>query len=256
MMPERIGAASPRCARQAYASPMTDERVVLITGASGALGRVATAAFAADGWRLGLAGRSEERLAEVAAAASLREDAWVGATGDLRSAADVETVVAAVTERFGRIDAVLHLVGGFVPGAPIAELDLDRLTFMLDQHVWSTLHLARAVVPAMVARGWGRFVAVTSFTTQSTPARAGVYATTKAAQETLLRVLAKEAGSTGVTVNVVAVRQIDTEHARERQPDPKNAAWTTPEEIVAVFRWLCSDDAAAVNGARIPLDGR
>ena len=72
----------------------------------------------------------------------------------------------------------------------------------------------------------------------------------------ILKVLAKEVGGSGVTVNVVAVRQIDTEHAREGEPSPKNAAWTTPEEIVATFRYLASDAAAAINGARIPLDGR
>jgi NAD(P)-dependent dehydrogenase (short-subunit alcohol dehydrogenase family) len=127
---------------------------------------------------------------------------------------------------------------------------------MLDQHLWSTLHMARAVVPGMVGRGWGRILAVTSFTTVSTPARAAIYATTKAAQETLLRVLAKEVAASGVTVNVVAVRAIDVEHVREREPSPKNSAWTTPEEAVAVFRFLCSDEAATINGARIPLDGR
>ena len=165
-------------------------------------------------------------------------------------------MVGAVTERFGRVDIVLHLVGGFVPAAPITELDPDELRFMLDQHLWSTLHIARAVVPGMVERGWGRILAVTSFTTVSIPARAAIYSTTKAAQETLLRVLAKEVAATGVTVNTVAVRAIDAEHVREHEPSPKNASWTTPEEVVATFRFLCSDDAAAINGARIPLDGR
>ncbi|HEY7130697.1 MAG TPA: hypothetical protein VH440_00520, partial [Candidatus Limnocylindrales bacterium] len=60
----------------------------------------------------------------------------------------------------------------------------------------------------------------------------------------------------GVTVNLVAARAIDAEHLRDREPSPKNAAWTTPEEIVATFRFLASDEAAAINGARIPLDGR
>ena len=235
---------------------MSDDRVVLITGATGGLGRVAAAAFAADGWRLALLGTDAARLEEVAAAAEVRADRWVPATGDLRHADVVEGAVNVVTERFGRIDAVLHLVGGFVVGAPITELNPDELQFMLDQHLWSTLHVARAVVPGMVERGWGRILGVTSFTTVSTPARAAIYATTKSAQETLLRVLAKEVASTGVTVNMVAVRAIDAQHARERDPSPKNASWTTPEEVVATFRFLCSDEAAAINGARIPLDGR
>jgi NAD(P)-dependent dehydrogenase (short-subunit alcohol dehydrogenase family) len=235
---------------------MERDRVVVITGATGVLGRTAARAFADAGARIGLIGTDRGRLAEVAAEVGVADDRWIGATADLREADAVAAAMAAVEERFGRIDVVLHLVGGFVPGAPITELDPANLEFMLGQHLWSTLHVVRAVVPGMVERGWGRILAVTSFTTVSTPARAAIYAATKAAQETLLRVLAKEVGGAGVTVNVVAVRQIDTEHAREREPSPKNAAWTTPEEIVATLRYLASDDAASINGARIPLDGR
>ena len=235
---------------------MDSERVVVITGATGVLGRTAARGFAEAGDRLGLVATDRGRLAAVANEIGIADERWMGEVADLREAAAVSRAMASIERRFGRIDVVLHLVGGFVPGAPIAELDPANLEFMLGQHVWSTLHVARAVVPGMVERGWGRILAVTSFTTMSTPARAGIYATTKGAQETLLKVLAKEVGGSGVTVNVVAVRQIDTEHAREREPSPKNAAWTTPEEIVATFRYLASDAAAAVNGARIPLDGR
>jgi len=227
-----------------------------VTGASGALGRASVAAFVADGARLGLVGTNAERLASVANDAGLPDDRWIGPTADVRDAEAVGAAIKAVEDRFGRIDVALHLVGGFVPGAPITELDPANLGFMLDQHLWSTLHVARAVIPGMVERGWGRILAVTSSTTASTPARSAVYATSKAAQETLLKVLAKEVSGSGVTVNIVAVRQIDADHAREREPSAKNAAWATPEEIVAAFRYLASDAGGAVNGARIPLDGR
>lgn len=235
---------------------MADDRVVLITGATGALGRVAARAFAADGARLGLAGTDMGRLAEAAAEAGIPDDRWAAAIGDLRDAAATQAAVDAVTERFGRIDVALHLVGGFVPGAPVTALDEEGLRSMLDQHLWTTLHVTRAVVPGMVERGWGRILAVTSFTTATTPARAGIYATTKAAQETMLKVLAKECAGTGVTVNLVAVRAIDADHARDAEPSPKNAGWTTPEEIVATFRFLASDAARRINGARLPLDGQ
>ena len=232
------------------------DRVALITGASGALGRAAAAAFAGDGWRLGLAGRPLDRLHAAAAAAAIPDDRWIGAAADLRTSDGAAAVVRTVTERFGRIDALLHLIGGFVQGASVLELDPADLDDMLDQHLRSTVHLVRAVVPGMVERGFGRILAVSSFTTVSLPARASIYATSKTAQETVLRILAKEVAATGVTVNLVAVRQIDAAHEREREPTPKNAAWTTPEEIVATFRFLCSDAAAAINGARISLDGR
>ena len=235
--------------------PLAD-RVVLITGATGGLGTVVTRRFAETGARLGLVGTDRERLVAVASSAGLAEDRWVAGVGDLTDRAAAEAVVATVVDRFGRVDVLLHLVGGYAGGGPIASFADDDLHRMLGQHLWSTLNVARAVIPGMVERGWGRILGVTSFTTVSTPARAAIYATTKSAQETLLRVLAKEVASTGVTVNMVAVRAIDAVHAREREPSPKNASWTTPEEVVATFRFLCSDEAAAINGARIPLDGR
>jgi NAD(P)-dependent dehydrogenase (short-subunit alcohol dehydrogenase family) len=108
----------------------------------------------------------------------------------------------------------------------------------------------------MVERGWGRVLAVTASNTATTPARSAIYTTAKAAQESLLRVLAKETAGSGVTVNVVVARAVDVDHQRELEPSPKNAGWVTPEEVVATFRFLASAEAAAITGARIPLDGR
>ena len=72
----------------------------------------------------------------------------------------------------------------------------------------------------------------------------------------MLRSVAREVASSGVTINVVAVKVIDVDRERETAPSPKNAGWTTPDEIVAVMRYLCSDGAAAINGQRIGLDNR
>jgi len=105
----------------------------------------------------------------------------------------------------------------------------------------------------MVTRGWGRVMAVgTPFATEP-GATSGGYAIAKAGQEVLLRMLAKEVAGSGVTVNLVLVKSIDAKHEREDAPSAKNAGWTTPEEIAATFRYLASDEAAAINGARIPL---
>lgn len=67
--------------------------------------------------------------------------------------------------------------------------------------------------------------------------------------------LSEELKNTGVTANILRVRSIDVEHQREREPSPKNASWTTPEEIAAALLYLCSEEANRVNGARIPLYG-
>lgn len=230
--------------------------VILITGATGRLGRVVAATFAADGARLGLVGTDPGRLATMAAELALADARWAPGTGDLTTADGARTAVATVVERFGRIDGWFHLVGGWSGGTPIVELDADEIRAMLDQHLWSTFHVAQAVVPGMIERGWGRIVGVTVPFVAAPAANGAAYAVAKAAEETLIRTLAREVAGTGVTANLVVVRKIDAEHEREIAPAPKNAAWTTPEEIAAAMRSLWSDDAVAINGARIPLDGR
>jgi NAD(P)-dependent dehydrogenase (short-subunit alcohol dehydrogenase family) len=230
--------------------------VVLVTGATGPLGRVVVARFAADGARLVLVGRDEERLREVATAAGLDDADWLPVLAELTDRAAADRIVAEAEARFGRVDVLAHLVGGWAGGTAVADLDPDEVGRMLDQHVWTTLHVTGAVGPGMVARGFGRVLAVTSpFATTPGP-RGASYALAKAAQETLLRTLARETAGTGVTVNMVVVRTIDAKHERETAPTPKNAHHTTPEEIAEAFAYLASPAADAINGARVPLDGR
>jgi NAD(P)-dependent dehydrogenase (short-subunit alcohol dehydrogenase family) len=234
--------------------PPTD-RVILVTGATGGLGRAVVTAFADHGDRLGLVGTDGDRLAAVAGDAGLSEDRWAAGIGDLRIAGEAAAAVEAVASRFGRVDGLVHAVGGYAGGTAIVDLDPDELESMLGQHVRTTLHVVRAVLPGMVERGWGRIIAVTTPVAATPAAKMAGYAVAKAAEETLIRAVAKEVAGTGVTANLVSVKKIDVDHEREREPSSKNASWTTPEEIAAVIRQLCSDDAAAINGATIPLFG-
>ena len=230
--------------------------VVRVRGARAPLGRVAVKRFAADGARLALAGTNRARLAAVAAEAPLADEAWLPVVGDLRDREAARAVVAAVDERFGRVDVLLHLIGGWAGGTAVVDLDAGEITSMLDQHLWTTFHLVQAVVPGMAERGFGRLLTVSSpFAANPGPKGAG-YAIAKAAEELLLRSLAREVAGRGVTANVVVVRKIDAFHQREKAPDTKNAAWTTPEEIADTLAFLASPAAAAVNGARVTLDGR
>jgi NAD(P)-dependent dehydrogenase (short-subunit alcohol dehydrogenase family) len=228
--------------------------IVLITGATGALGRAATKAFAADGAQLALAGTDEGRLREVAAGAGLQDDRWSPVVADLRDRASARQALADVETRLGSIDVVLHLVGGYDAGAPVVDTDPADLRRMLDQHLWTTFNVTQATVPGMVERGWGRVLAVTTPTASDPTPKSAPYAVGKAAGEVLLRTLARETANTGVTVNLVVVKAIDVEGVR--LTDPKKSSWTSPDEIVAALQFLASDEAAAVSGARIPLYGR
>lgn len=233
-----------------------NDRVVLVTGASGVLGRVVVAAFAGAGARLGLVGTDRGRLEEVASGAGLATGRWTPAVADLRDGAETARAVAEVGASLGPVEVVLHLVGGWSGGTRIADLDAAEVHGMLDQHLWTTLNVARAATPGMAERGWGRFIAISTPIAADGAAGMAAYAVAKAAEEALLRTLAREVGGAGVTVNVLVVRKIDEERERATAASPKNAGWTTPEEIAAALLYLCSDEAAAVNGVRLPLNGR
>jgi NAD(P)-dependent dehydrogenase (short-subunit alcohol dehydrogenase family) len=231
-------------------------QVVLITGSTGSLGRAAAGRFAREGARLALVGREQARLDELAASLGVREDRVMTVVGELTDSEATRAIALAVTERWGRIDVLLHLVGGFTPGSAVVDLDPADVRGMLDQHVLSTLYVVQAVVPGMVERGFGRILSVSSPFATDVRAKSASYAIAKSSEEVLLRTLAREVAGSGVTANLVIVRMIDAKHERQTDPSTKNAAWTTPEEIADTFAFLCSPAAAAINGARIPLDGR
>lgn len=229
--------------------------VALITGATGGLGRVLAADLAADGYDLALLGSDAGRLADVAGTIGLSAERRLTAVADLSDAASTAAAIDAVYDRFGRVDGLAHLVGGWTGGTPIAELDDEAVSSMLGAHLWTTLNVTRALTPRMVAAGSGRMAAVSSpLATRPTPGM-GAYAVGKAAMEALFATLARELAGTGVTANVVRVRTIDAEHRRDSEPSSKNAGWTTPEEISAAIRYLFSDDARVVNGQQIGLHG-
>lgn len=235
---------------------MLADRVVVVTGATGALGRAIAASFAEAGCRLGLVGTDLDRLTAVARELGIDDERWTAGVGDLRLADGARAAVVAVETRFERVEVLIHAVGGYAGGTPVAELDPAEMASMLDQHLWTTLHAVQAVLPGMLARGWGRIVGVTTPVATNPVGKMASYVVAKAAEEALFRAVAKEVAGTSVTANLVSVKKIDAAHERETAPSPKNAGWATPEEIAVVMRRLCEDDAAPINGARIPLDGR
>jgi NAD(P)-dependent dehydrogenase (short-subunit alcohol dehydrogenase family) len=232
-----------------------ENRVAVITGAAGGLGRTAAQALAVQGARLVLLGSKPGRLNDLADELALPADRLMTRETNLREPDAVRAAASAVMERFGRVEILLHLVGGWTGGTKLSELLATDLENMLNQHVWTTFHLIQAFVPQMVANHWGRVIVVSSPLAVSPTAGMSAYAAGKAAEESLLLSLAQEIRSSGVTANILQVRTIDLQHERLSAPSAKNASWTTPEEITAAVLYLCSSAAGQVNGARLPLYG-
>jgi NAD(P)-dependent dehydrogenase (short-subunit alcohol dehydrogenase family) len=234
---------------------VTDRRVALITGATGGLGRVLAADLAAEGWDLALAASDAGRLGDLRAELMLPDERLLWHVADLRQAAPAAEVVTAAYERFGRVDGLAHLVGGWTGGTHCVDAADDSYARMLEQHLWSTLYVLRSLVPRMIEAGFGRIVAVSSPMAATPEAGMSAYAVGKAAQETVLATVAREVAGTGVTANVLRVRSIDPSGGRDGVSTGKAGSATTPSELSAAIRYLFSDPARVVTGQRIGLHG-
>jgi NAD(P)-dependent dehydrogenase (short-subunit alcohol dehydrogenase family) len=222
------------------------DKVVLITGASGGLGSSVTAAFQNSGAlvaavdRAGGAGGTD-RLAIIAADLSTLE----GTRGA------VETAI----KRWGSVDVLVHLVGAFAGGQAIADAEDAVFDRMINVNLRTALHMFRATVPHMRAEGSGRILAIGSKAAVEPSPSAGMYAASKAALVSLVRTLAAENADRGITANVVLPSTIDTPANRAAMPSANFSQWVSPQQVASLLVYLASEDAAAVNGAVIPIYG-
>jgi len=219
-------------------------KVVVITGATGALGKLTAKTFAEMGTSLALLDNDQSRLDSLVKELNLPEDRLFASVVDLRNEQAVRDSAEAVSNKFGSVHALFHLVGGWIGGKTISESSKDDLESMLGQHVWTTFHLFQAFSSKLAASKWGRVITISPSTVANPPAERGVYNATKAAQENLVLTLAAELKDDGVTANIIQVRVIDVEN---------KGTGATPAVIVATMQYLFSDQAGKVNGARIPL---
>jgi NAD(P)-dependent dehydrogenase (short-subunit alcohol dehydrogenase family) len=230
-----------------------EKRVVVLSGAGGELGQVLARALASRAAGLALLGRNPEKLAALRSALSLPEDRLLVHEVDLSVPAAAATAAAAVMGKFARMDALLHLAGGWTGGRTLLEAAPEDLQSMLEQHVWTSFHAVRAFLPFLLAGGWGRVIMIGSpFAARPNP-RGGPYAIGKAGQEALVLALAQELRGTGVTANLLQARTIDAKREKIYAPAAANASWTTPEELSAAVLFLLSEEAGTISGAKIPL---
>lgn len=228
-------------------------RVVAVTGAFGVLGEVVATAAAAQGARLALiehAPRPPEGLVEACGAQTL-----VVAGVDLADPAAAQSAMDQVADRFGGLDALINIAGGFrwqtVEAGDPAQWD-RRFAMNLK----TALNASRAALPLLKASPAGRIVNVGAAGALKAAAGMGAYAASKAAVHKLTESLAEELKADGITVNAVLPSIIDTPANRADMPDADFAAWVAPADLAAVILFLASESARAVTGALVPVTGR
>jgi NAD(P)-dependent dehydrogenase (short-subunit alcohol dehydrogenase family) len=222
-------------------------RTVVVTGASGNLGRALAKAFADLGADLVLLDVKRGNLQEG-------ENRVVFET-DLLNADNVRATVAKALERFGRIDVLCNIAGAFRMGAPVHETKDADWDFLFDVNARTVLNTARAVVPLMLKAGGGKIVNIGAYAAQRGVAAMGAYVASKSAVIRLTETMAAELREKNINVNCVLPTIIDTPENRAAMPDADPKRWVAPQDLAAVIVFLSSDAARAIHGAAIPVTG-
>jgi NAD(P)-dependent dehydrogenase (short-subunit alcohol dehydrogenase family) len=227
-------------------------RVLAIAGAAGNLGPTVVRRLAPTGAVLALGGRDRSALDELASEAGVEADT---AEVDLLDADSARSWASGIAERHGRIDALVHLVGGWRGGKPIEEAPLEDWDVLQSLLVRTLQHATQAFAPYLLGSGHGRFVVVSPSQAQTPTNKNAVYAAAKAAGEAWTLALADRFKGTGATANIIVVGEILTPAIRKESPDRDFSRLTPAEEIAEAIAYLCSDAAASMNGQRLTLRG-
>jgi NAD(P)-dependent dehydrogenase (short-subunit alcohol dehydrogenase family) len=233
-------------------------RVAVITGGTGALGRAVSERFLEEGARVAVPWIVE---AEVPMFNDRMGNRLVPANiflskVDLGDEQQVTKFVDETVRRMSRIDILVNLVGGFWGGKTIAETTLQEWQTMFDLNLKPTFLCCRAIVPVMQKNKFGRIVSVSSRTGLLGAGEFAAYAIAKGTIKTFTASLAEEVLNDNVLVNAIAPSTIDTEANRKAMPNAKHENWVKPEDIARTIAYLCSEQNLVTSGTVVPVYGR
>ena len=222
-------------------------KIIVVTGASGALGKIVAATALAKGARVAA-------IDHAASTMKATPDRIELGGVDLTDAAEARKAIDAAASHFGRLDALVNIAGGFA-FETTAEGDPKTWQRMYALNVLTALNASRSAIPHLSASGAGRIINVGAMGALQAGAGMGAYAASKAGVHRLTEALAAE-WKGKITVNAVLPSTIDTAANRASMPNADFAKWVRPEELAEVILFLASDPASAVTGALLPVSGR
>lgn len=231
-------------------------RNVLITGGTGILGSAVTKAYLAQGDTVAVTYLFEEEVERFKQYnPELTEDVTF-LFANVTEETEVQKTIAEFISKFGALDVLVNIVGGFVGGIPTAELEEDRWDFMMNLNLKSVFLCCKAAIPHMTAQSYGKIINVSARAGLKGEAGLSAYCVSKGGVRTLTESLAAEVMDSGVNVNAIMPSIMDTPMNREAMPDEEHDRWVAPADVARVICFLTSDDATIINGAAIPVYGR
>jgi len=225
------------------------EKIALVTGASGGLGTHVTKALLDTGFAVvGLAPKIQQ--------SDFDHPNFTALPASLDGLAAAKKAADSVIARFGKIDVLAHLVGGFVGGQTIADTNDATFQRMFDMNLNSAFHMLRAVIPHMRKAGAGRIIAIGSRAAEAPGPAIGAYSASKAALVSLIRTVALENKDAGITANIILPGTMDTPANRKAMAGADVLQWVQPASVASLIVWLAGEAGRDVTGASIPVYGQ
>ena len=224
-------------------------KVVFITGASGGLGASVTQRFLRGGAIV--IGASRRITAD-----EFGSPDFVAMPVDFTNDSAVRAAVESVVQKYGKLDALIHVLGGFAGGKSVADTDDSTWNQMRDLNLNSAFYVLRAAIPHLRKSGNGRIVAIGSLTASAAHGGLGAYVAFKAALSLLVQTVALENKDAGLTANVILPGTMDTPANRKSMPNADFSKWLKTESVADVAFLLAQDSAAHITGTVIPIDGQ
>lgn len=225
-----------------------NDRVVLITGAKGGLGSFVTERFLGAGATVVGASRS-------ISTGDFSASNFVPLPVDFNKASAVREAIESIVSRFGKLDVLVHVLGGFAGGQSIAETDDETWEQMRDLNLTSAFYVLRAAIRHLRRSGRGRFIAIGSLTAVQPHPGLGAYVIFKSALATLVRTVALENKDSGLTANMILPGTMDTPSNRKAMPAADFSKWLQPGAVADLALWLADDRSTQLTGSVIPIDG-
>jgi NAD(P)-dependent dehydrogenase (short-subunit alcohol dehydrogenase family) len=231
------------------------DKVVLVAGGTGGLGRAVSLGFLQEGAITVVTYRNPDEFAALQKAAGGSSSSLQGHTADVTDEAAVTQLVDEIVNRFGRLDAMVNTVGGYAGGIKLWELQTKTFDQMLALNLRSGYALSRAAIVPMLKQKHGVIVNVAAKAALDHGAGAAAYAASKAAAVAMIDSLAADLVGTGIRANSILPSIIDTEANRKAMPNADFSSWPKPEDLARVILFLASDGAKVIHGAAIPVYG-
>jgi NAD(P)-dependent dehydrogenase (short-subunit alcohol dehydrogenase family) len=233
-----------------------DGKVVMVTGAAGALGSVVARAFYNAGANVVCVDLDRDGLERIFEGVSFNPDNYLIESIDLTDPEKMKATVEKTIASFGKIDVLVNTVGGFRSGKPLHETPMQEWDFLMNLNARSVLVAMRAVLPHLLKRGNGAIVNIGARPGLAGKAKMAAYSASKSAVIRLTESVSAEVKDFGIQVNCILPGTIDTPQNRKDMPKADFSTWVEPESLANVILFLASHQAKDIHGAALPVYGR